>query len=656
MKRATFLPIAILLLAVLVAGCQTGVPVADHGAPALIPMPRQMVWTHQQFNLSDSSTRFIQRLVPHLEGVAMNHHEAYSLAVTHDSLILTAITPTGLYRGMQTVRQLTTVEKGQRLVAGCTITDWPAFRIRGFMQDVGRNYQPLEMLKEQIDVLAAYKMNVFHFHMTEDPGWRLESKIYPQLGHPATMSRWPGRLYTQNEFRELVAYCQERHITLIPEFDVPGHSTAFRKAMGFETMSDPGVQPVLIALVDELCSLAPADIMPYIHIGTDEVWHNYEKPSPTLLPALVDRITTHHGREVVVWRPGQAIATDSVSITHLWSSNGHPKPGHRYLDARLNYLNHLDPLAGIAQLYFERISGAPHGDSLRLGGILCNWNDNLVADPYDVILHNPVYPGIVTYSETSWTGQSLDFGEQYLAKFPPVNDEAFIRFAHFEERLIAHRDRYFTRLPFPYVRQTNMEWRIAGPFDHGGDVNRSFQPEESIVAGYVDGMDTIGWSEPVTGGTVHLTHFFGYPSYFASQEGTYYAWTRIWSPKKQTVDAWISFHDWSRSGGRRGGPFPEQGQWHNTHPKVWVNGMPVEPPVWKQPGVEVKSDEVPFADENYSFRPPSQVGLRKGWNTVLLKIPVQASTWKRMFTFVPVDHSRGQAREVEGLRYSAQFE
>lgn len=72
--------------------------------------------------------------------------------------------------------------------------------------------------------------------------------------------------------------------------------------------------------------------------------------------------------------------------------------------------------------------------------------------------------------------------------------------------------------------------------------------------------------------------------------------------------------------------------------------------------MEVKSDEVPFADENYYFRQPSQVGLRKGWNTVLVKIPVQASTWKRMFTFVPVDHYRGQAREVEGLRYSAQFE
>jgi hypothetical protein len=416
-----FTTLAVFILALATIGCQP----EKQQLPALIPLPQQIAWNGQKFNLADSSTRFVQRLVPNIDGIVLNHHEAYTLEVTNDSLILSAITPTGLYRGLQTVRQLTAVEKGKRMVAGCSITDWPAFRIRGFMQDVGRNFQPMEMLKEQIDVLATYKMNVFHFHVTEDPGWRLESKLYPQLNDPATMSRWPGKYYTQDDFRKLVAYCTERHITLIPEFDVPGHSTAFRKAMGFEAMSDPRVQPVLIDLIDELCSLAPADIMPYIHIGTDEVWHSYEVPSPTLLPALVDRITNHHNREVIVWRPGQNIAGDSVSITQLWSSSGHPKPGHRYLDSRLNYLNHLDPLAGIPQLYFERINDAPHGDSLRLGGILCNWNDNLVANEYDAILQNPVYPGILTYSETSWKGQPIDFGEQYLAKFPSKEDEAF---------------------------------------------------------------------------------------------------------------------------------------------------------------------------------------------------------------------------------------
>jgi hypothetical protein len=647
-----FTALAVFILTLATIGCQP----EKQQLPALIPLPQQIEWNGQKFNLADSSTRLVQRLVPHIAGVVLNHHEAYTLEVTNDSLILLAITPTGLYRGLQTVRQLTAVEKGKRMVDGCSITDWPAFRIRGFMQDVGRNFQPMDMLKEQIDVLAIYKMNVFHFHVTEDPGWRLESKLYPQLNEPATMSRWPGNYYTQDDFMELVAYCNERHITLIPEFDVPGHSTAFRKALGFDNMTDARVQPVLIDLIDELCSLASADIMPYIHIGTDEVWHSYEGPSPTLLPALVDRITNHHGREVIVWRPGQAITGDSVSITQLWSSGGQPKPGHRYLDSRLNYLNHLDPLSGIPQLYFERINDAPHGDSLRMGGILCNWNDNLVTNEYDAILHNPVYPGILTYSETSWTGQYIDFGEEYLAKFPSKDDEAFAKYLDFEERLIRHRDLYFNDKPFPYVKQTGMEWSIAGPFNHNGDLNSSFPLEESIKTEYIIDSESFAWSYPIIGGTVHLTHFFGYPSYFPKQEGTYYAYTRIWSPKKQTLDAWISFHDWSRSGGRRGGPFPEQGQWHNTNPKVWVNGEAIEPPVWKKPGVEVRSDEIPFSDENYFFREPSKINLEKGWNEVLLKIPVQERTWKRMFTFVPVDISAGNAREVEGLRFSAQID
>lgn len=649
--RKTFSGYFLILAAWMMAFSHFGCQSTKTMQPALIPLPQELEWNGQYFDLADSNIRFVQRIVNQINGVVLNNNEAYSLEVTTDSIVLSAITPTGLFRGMQTVKQLTIHEKGKRLVAGCTITDWPAFRIRGFMQDVGRNFQSLEMLKEQIDVLAAYKMNVFHFHVTEDPGWRLESKLYPQLSDPATMSRWPGKFYSQEDFRELVAYCNKRHITLIPEFDVPGHSTAFRKAFGFEAMSDPRVQPVLIDLIDELCSLAPADIMPYIHIGTDEVWHSYEVPSPTLLPMLVERITKHHGREVIVWRPGQEIANDTVSITQLWSSGGHPKPGHRNIDSRLNYLNHLDPLAGIAQLYFERINDAPHGDSLRMGGILCNWNDNLVATEYDAILHNPVYPGILTYSETSWTGQSIDFGEKFLATFPPKNSEAFAQFADFEDRLIKHRDLYFREKPFPYLKQTDMEWRITGPFNHDGDVNTSFPPEESILPEYVSGDETFKRSEPITGGTVHLTHFFGYPSYFPKQEGTYYAYTRIWSPKKQIVDAWIGFHDWSRSGGRRGGPFPEQGKWHNTNPKVWLNGTLIEPPFWNNPGVGIRSDEIPFTDENYFFREPAKINLEKGWNEVLLKIPVMKGTWKRIFTFVPVKYENESVSEIDGLKY-----
>lgn len=623
--------------------------------PALIPLPQKLEWNEQCFNLKDSSTSFIQRIVPHIEQIPFNQEEAYKLIITDDSVLLEATTEKGLFRGLQTVKQLTLKKDNNRYLAGCSIVDWPAFPIRGFMQDVGRNFQSMEMLKEQIDVLAAYKFNVFHFHVTENPGWRLESKIYPQLNSAESMTRQKGKFYTQEDFKELVAYCHERHITLIPEFDIPGHSAAFRKAMGFKQMSDPRVQPVLIDLVDELCSLVPADVMPYIHLGTDEVWHSYEEPSPTLLPALLERVTQHHGRELIVWRPGQHIEDDSVSITQLWSSNGHPKSGHRYLDSRLNYVNHLDPLAGMVQLYFDRINGAAHGDSLRLGGIFCCWNDNNVKDEYDILTQNPVYPGIVTYSEISWKGQSEDFGEKYLAIFPSVDEEAFNKYAEFEERLIRHRDTYFQNKPFPYVKQTNIEWSIIGPFDHEGNLSHKFAVEDSISEKYTINSVDYNWKEGVIGGTVHLQHFFGYPSYFRKANGTYYAFTRIWSPKAQKLGVWISFHDWSRSGGRRGGPFPELGEWHNTDPKIWVNKQQIEVPNWQQPGLESSSEEIPFSDENYYFREPAYINFEKGWNEVLLKIPLAENTWKRMFTFVPVAGSSGNFQEIPQLKYDSEI-
>ena len=622
--------------------------------PALIPLPQKLVWNEQCFNLKDSSTLFIQRLVPQIEGVPFNQEEAYKLIITNDSVILEATTAKGLFWGQQTIKQLGYNKKDGRYLTGCSIVDWPAFKVRGFMQDVGRNYQSIDMLKEQIDVLASYKMNVFHLHLTDNPGWRLESKIYPQLNRPESMSRKPGKYYTQEELIDLVNYCNQKNITLIPEFDVPGHTQAFRKALQIESMRDPQVEKILNDLINELCSLVPAEQMPYIHLGTDEVWHDYEHPDPNLLETLINKVESQE-RKVIVWRPGITIKNDTSSITQLWSSAGAPKPEHPYLDSRLNYLNHLDPLAGIPQLYFDRISGAAHGDSLRLGGILCCWNDNNVNDEYDILKQNPVYPGILTYSETSWKGQQQKTDDKYLAKLPSEKDPLFKEFRDFENRLIEHRDKYFDNKPFPYIRQTDIEWNIIGPFDHEENVTQKSGVEDSIKQEYNINSIKYKWNEGITGATIHLQHFFGYSSYFPKANGTYYAFTRIWSPKEQELGVWISFHDWSRSGGRRGGPFPEQGKWHHTDPKVWVNKQQIEAPNWQQPGIEARSEEIPFIDENYYFREPTYINFEKGWNEVLLKIPLTENTWKRMFTFVPVAGSNGNFQEVPQLKYNSEI-
>lgn len=617
-------------------------------APALIPMPQKITWGKFHFKTEGSEFRIVKRIVARLSVVPINQDEAYFLRVDADSVVLIAETNKGLFRGEQTIKQLTFTENGQKYIAGCEITDWPAFQIRGFMQDVGRNYMSLPMLKEQIDVMAAYKFNTFHLHLTDNPGWRLESKKYPQLNAAFAMTRRPGKYYSQEDFLELVNYCNDRFITLIPELDIPGHCEAFRKAFAIDSMSDARVKPILLDLIDELCALVPKEKMSCIHLGTDEVWTKNERPAPGLLDALVKRVK-QNDREVIVWRPGQQIDTDKTSITQLWSSNGKPKEGHRYLDSRLNYLNHLDPLAGVVQLYFDRICGASNGDSLRLGGILCCWNDNNVNNEYDILRQNPVYPGMLTYSETSWKGQPVDFGETYLAKLPSPENPLLKEFQEFENRLVRHRDQYFQGKPFPYVRQANILWQIFGPFDDAEsvDIQKSGFEKQRYNS------RSIG---PVNGGTIHVRHFFGFPSWISEKQGTVFAKTNIWSPVDQRVGCWIGFHDWSRSGGRRGGPFPQQGQWHNTNPKVWLNRKLIEPPIWKNPGLTAKTEEIPFTDENYFFRKPTAISLKKGWNEVLLKVPHGGTSWKWMFTFVPVQQDGVNVREVSGLKYSGENE
>src|SRR5690606_2214802 len=116
--------------------------------------------------------------------------EAYQLKIDDDGISIAASTPTGIFYGLQTLRQFNIQNKQIRKV---TIADQPAFSWRAFLLDVGRNYQPMDMLKEQIDILSRYKMNVLHFHFTEDIAWRLASKKYPGLTAADNMTRWEGK-------------------------------------------------------------------------------------------------------------------------------------------------------------------------------------------------------------------------------------------------------------------------------------------------------------------------------------------------------------------------------------------------------------------------------------------------------------------------------
>ena len=168
-----------------------------------------------------SSRKIEVKLVPEVKGAKLNQEEAYRLVVSGKGVLVEATTEKGVYWALQTLRQLE--DKKGRFEA-CEIVDWPAFKIRGFMHDVGRSYLSLDELKKEIEILSRYKINVFHWHLTENQAWRLESKIFPMLNDSVNMTRLQGKYYTIEEAKELVAFCKAHNVLLIPEIDMPGHS------------------------------------------------------------------------------------------------------------------------------------------------------------------------------------------------------------------------------------------------------------------------------------------------------------------------------------------------------------------------------------------------------------------------------------------------
>ena len=447
--------------------------------------------------------KFIQKEIP--ENAS---DEAYTLRIDED-ITITAKTSKGVFYAIQTLKQVFRQGKDYGILPQLSITDWPAFKIRGLMHDTGRNFQSLAQLKEQIEVLARYKYNAFHWHLTDNPAWRLESKIYPELQSDDATLRGKGDFYSQEDFKEIVAFAAARNITVIPEFDIPGHTDAFRKALGFETMRDKKVKPVLLNLFKELLSLTDAKTTPFIHIGTDEVRNSYEHVDNKLILSIMNLLKKHN-REVIVWEEGIRIAADTTSIGQLWAQ--HPlRKGHRFIDSRANYVNHLDPFAGMSRLFFQQPTLQKTGDNIALGGILCVWPDDKVSEQRNILKHNPVYPAIVFYADAIWKGKDKDYPE-YWAKLPQVNSQEFAAFANFEDKVIVHRDLFFKGKEFPYVKQTDIQWKVIGPFNHHGDLEWMFPVEDGIKNSYKIGDEVYEWSQNIAGATIHFKHFFGFPA------------------------------------------------------------------------------------------------------------------------------------------------
>lgn len=596
----------------------------------------------------DTSSHTLEiNINPHLEGISLNPEEGYKLQVTGNRILVEASAENGVFRAMQTLRQLLNKQGKQSYFEGCEITDWPAFRIRGFTHDVGRDYISVDEIKKEIIKLSQYKINVFHWHLTEDLGWRLESKLFPMLNDSSNFGRKPGKFYTISEAKELVAFCKKYHMLLIPEVDMPGHSAAFRKTFRHDMQSREGMA-ILKLLMDEVCNIF-VDV-PYLHIGTDEVPFT----NKAFVPEMVSYIR-NKGKKVVSWNPGWEYKLGEIDMLQMWSSRGKPHKGIPVIDSRLHYLNHYDTFADLVGLYNSNISGVQTGSHDFAGTILSVWNDRLLSSEQDIILQNNFYPSMLAMAERAWLGGGDNYWYTQGTMLDKEGSKAFNDFADFERRMLWHKAHNFNGFPFAYVRQTNVKWRISDAFPNEGNMLKSFPPESYTDTTYIyDGKEYK--TRDVIGAGIYLRHVWGtlIPAFYQDPQPnhTAYAYTWVYSPKEQDTGLWVEFQNYGRS--EQDLP-PLPGKWDYKESRIWLNNTEIRPPVWTATH-RVKSGEIALGNENCVARTPLAVHLNKGWNKVLLKLPIgkfstpEVRLQKWMFTVVFITPNGEKA--VDGLIYS----
>jgi hexosaminidase len=383
-----------------------------------------------------------------------NEDESYVLSVTATGVSLTAPTDIGVLRGFETLLQLLSADEKGYYFPCVSISDKPRFTWRGLLIDVGRHFHPVDVIKRNLDGMAAVKMNVLHFHLTEDQGFRVESKVFPKLHQLGS----DGMYFTQVQIRDIIDYAADRGIRVMPEFDIPGHSTSWFVAYP-EFSSAPGpytierkfgifgpafnpanekIYPFFDAFFKEMAALFPD---PYLHIGGDEVEGHQWDANPEIQAfkktnGLADnnalqayfnkrlfKILAKHGKIAVGWDEILQPGLPNGIVIHSWrgpeSLVEAARRGYQsilsngwYIDlclpAETHYLN--DPLP----------ADSPLDDSqkrLVLGGEATMWAELVTAETVD----SRIWPRTAAIAERLWSPASVRNVEDMYRRLGPAS-------------------------------------------------------------------------------------------------------------------------------------------------------------------------------------------------------------------------------------------
>lgn len=380
----------------------------------------------------------------------LGEDESYTLDVTPSGAKLHAANPLGVLRGLQTFLQLVTITPDGFRVPALHIQDEPRFAWRGLMIDVSRHFIPVEVLKRNLDGMEAVKMNVFHWHLSENQGFRVESRKYPKLHEEGS----DGLYYTQDEIREVIAYARDRGIRVVPEFDMPGHSTAW--FVGYPELAsgkgpyqierewgvfDPAMDPTsdktykfLNELIGEMVKIFPDQ---FFHIGGDEVNGKEWDANPRIQAYMkahnikndielqahfsgrVQELVTKHGKTPVGWDEILVPGVPKSIVIQSWrgadSLAAAAKGGYRgmlsngyYLDLGWTAARHyaVDPMGGAAAGLTD------DQKKLILGGESCMWSEYVSPENID----SRIWPRNAAIAERFWSPQSVNNVDSMYAR------------------------------------------------------------------------------------------------------------------------------------------------------------------------------------------------------------------------------------------------
>jgi hexosaminidase len=378
---------------------------------------------------------------------SIDENETYTLSVTPTGAHIEAATVVGAMHGLETVVQLVQPSGSDYVLPAVSIRDSPRFPWRGLMIDCGRHFEPMSVLKRTIDGMAAVKLNVFHWHLTEDQGFRIESKLYPRLTDIGSN----GLFYTQQDARDLVSYARARGIRVVPEFEMPGHSTAWQVAYPKLASGTPpsavrrefGVAPdaldptreetyqFITRFLGEMATLFPD---PYMHIGGDETPAPDWKTNPRILAFMhahhlkdnaalqayfntrVLKILTGLHKHMVGWDEILNPALPKDVVIQSWRGEASLAQGAEqgyqgilsapyYLDGMKSAGTHYlaDPLPSSSPL-------TPQQRKLVLGGEICMWGEQLDEGTID----SRMWPRSAAIAERFWSPENVtDVDDMY---------------------------------------------------------------------------------------------------------------------------------------------------------------------------------------------------------------------------------------------------